>query len=176
MEINNPEILELISKSRNSIKAIKDTTKDDISKIKKLANEINNIAKEIENNLKIEQEKLIFYENELLKIGEQEINKNIQNIGKVIISNLPKEIKSTLSEDSQNIKLYPKEIKDKDIEKNNENGLIGEIIIQSREDIFRVNVRILINNKENEFDIKIIEPLRIYKVISYINDNLNYDE
>ena len=176
MEINNPKILELISKSRDSIKTIKDTTKDDISEIKKLANEIKEIAKEVEVNLKIEQEKLNFYENELLKIGELEINKNIENIGKLIISNLPKKIKSTLSQDSQNIKLYPVEIKDKDIEKDSKLGLIGHIIIESIGDIFSVKVIILINNKEDTFKIKKSEPLRIYKIISYINDNLNYDE
>lgn len=105
---------------------------------------------------------------------------NICSIKKVLASNLPNGIfcPEYTNDENNKILLCTKQLirKDRYEDKN-----LGEIEIQQNEyynwDII-VNIRG--NNGEkintNKFEIKKDNILRVYKVISYIHDNLCYDE
>lgn len=173
MEIKNPEILELICETQKSIENIKETISQRKT-IKKYAEEIKTLIDVMDKKMSEEEDNLEKYEERLKEIHSDEIKENIDTIKKIIESNLPKNINVTYDEDKMS--LYINEFTGRS-NKPKPKG-VGEInIIQKSADVWQIVVDIRVNDKSrtNTFEIK-EKPLRIYKAISYIHDNLSYDE
>jgi hypothetical protein len=176
VEIKNPEMLELIFEAQESVRNIKNaiSQKDEIIKH---ADSIKKLAKDMEKNIKQEEQKLKDYQVRLSTIHSDEIKGNIDTIKKIIESNLPKDIYTSYDEKGR-MNLHIDELIEKTTRYEKIN--VGTIeIVQKLMDIWEIVV--VINNSKkskyntNRFEIK-EKPLRIYKVISYIHDNLSYDE
>ena len=172
MEMKNTEILELIFKSRKSIEEINKTV-EDRKNIKLLAQEIITIEECINNKIKEEEKKLKKYRKRLEELEKEETKENTINIKNIIISNLPKEVIYNNGENEDELKLYITIPQDK---KKAKDLLVGTISINT-DGLDDINVVVEIGNNNSQcFKISKDTPLRIYKVISYIHDNLSYDE
>lgn len=172
--MKNSEVLELIFKSKKSIEKIQNTKKDK-TQIKKLAEEIIYLIDKMNDETSIELKNLEDYWNRLNEIEKDVTKENTITIRNIIKSNLPKDI--LCKEDDNKLNLYVRKIippkrKEDDIE-------VGLVDINGEDiDKISVNVRLFMegNRREESFNINKDTPLRIYKIISYIHDNLSYDE
>ncbi|MBW6409408.1 hypothetical protein [Clostridium weizhouense] len=136
------------------------------SELLDIKNDLNILEKNIEDELvKIET-----IEDKIREITKTEIINKANILVDILKHNLPKEINGEILYDSKQDE-YEQVInlmKDDDI--------IGEIVIYSRNyDNLKIKVKFWEPvNKEEEFTIK--QKYRIYKIISFINTNLSYDE
>lgn len=175
MEVKNPEVLELISKSQNSIHRIKNTISQK-KEIKELADKIKKMVDTMDRNIKDELINLEEYETQLKSIKNKELDEHTDIIKLIIKSNLPKNVECEY--DNNKMYLYINELK----ERSTKYTRIDVAKVEISSDIHDKGIiRVTIKNSEktkyniNEFDIN-ENILRIYKVISYIHDNLSYDE
>lgn len=177
MEIKNPETLELITKSQKSIHKIKDTISQK-KEIKELADKIKKIIDSMDKDIKDELGNLDNYEKRLSEIQYKELVDNIDIIKIIIENNLPKDVKFDYSNEIMN--LYIEKLREKSTKYDRIN--IGEVEInQSEESSNQWTIKVTIKESTvtkynvNNFDVN-DNIFRIYKVISYIHDNLSYDE
>ncbi len=172
MEMKNTEILELIFKSRKSIEEINKTI-EDRQNIKLLAKEIIKIEESINSKIQEEEKNLKKYRERLDELEKEETKENTINIKNIIMGNLPKDVIYNNGESKDELKLYIKIPQDK---KKAKDCLVGRININT-DGLDDINVVVKIGNNNSQcFKISKDTPLRIYKVISYIHDNLSYDE
>lgn len=175
MEVKNPEALELICKSQKSIHNIKDTISQK-KEIKELADNIKKIIDTMDKSIKDEASNLKEYEERLKELKSEELSEHIDMIKMVIESNLPKNVKCDSIDNK--MYLYINELKERCINPSRIDVAEIEIISDiSDKDIIKVMIKDSERTKYNinEFDIN-ENVLRVYKVISYIHDNLSYDE
>lgn len=173
MEIKDTKILELIFKSKKSIEKLNKTS-NDRKEIKKLANEILKRVEKIDIELKEEESNLEIYLDELRKLEKEETLASTINILNILVSNLPKDVVNKVAEKENELNLYSVKIP-KGKSKSTE-ILVGTITINTSDELDDINIVVTIGDNSQEFNISKINPLRIYKVISYIHDNLSYDE
>lgn len=175
MEIKNPEVLELISKSQSSIHNIKNTISQK-KEIKELADKIKKIVDTMDKNIKDELNNLDKYEEQLKSIKNDELEEHVDIIKMVIESNLPKNVECDYNYNKMDLYVY--ELKERRVKP--ERIDVAEVEINtgiSDKGVIRVTIKDSDKTKYNvnEFDIN-ENILRVYKVISYIHDNLSYDE
>lgn len=177
VKIKNPEMLELIIKSQKSIHKIKNTISQK-KEIKELADKIKKIIDSMDKNIKDELDNLENYEKRLNEIKCEELEDNIDIIKKIIENNLPKDVKFDYNNEIMN--LYIEKLKEKSTKYDRID--VGKVEInQDKEDSNQWTIKVTIERSEitkyNTNDFYVNDNIfRVYKVISYIHDNLSYDE
>ncbi len=125
--------------------------------------------------IEAEENNLEYYWNRLDQIERYAADENAITIRNIIKSNLPKDI--LCKEENNELQLYIRKIIPP--KRKEEEIRLGAVYINNYDtEKIEINVNITIdgNYREEDFSISKANPLRIYKIISYIHDNLSYDE
>lgn len=180
MENRNDDFLELLAKTKDCIEKIQITTKEkekienSIKNIRDEVTKINDFLKKFDKVIYEETSKLNTYKSQINNIQFELLKKDTDKIKSIIQSNLPNTIESR--EYSNKIELY----RVISVNKNKimaRNESIGSIEIKELESNKN---KVIIKIKDDDMKIyleesfEVIDPLRIYDIIAYLNMKLNY--
>lgn len=137
----------------------------DIVRIKKELTDIGKVIKDLDQLCKKEELKFEHLEIDTNLLQVEELKTNVELLIKVLLANLPDEMKCEIKDNNVEEGLY----KNIQLKLNNEEG---NLLIREKDEKFVVSVAV--NNKEY-YDFTVENPLRIYNIISYINIKFNYE-
>jgi hypothetical protein len=185
MDVKNEKLLDLLTNAKSSMNNMKVaiSEKDKIEKsveiIRKELTKINTTLKKIDESISEEEKNIGIYEEELRNIQFEFLKNDTDKIRSIVESNLPNTV--TCKEVNSNLlKLYRKPTTEnktnRDTDKPQSIGTISIKEKESNENVVIINV----DDKDRDIKLKqeftISNPLKIYKIIAYINTNLHYDD
>lgn len=174
------EFIQILHEEKESIEELKKviSARSSIGKsIEGVKQELNNIKaalKEMEDKLKEKNKNIDDLSCRIKELHLSAVLESIDEVEQVIKYNLPKDIyvKDIGNVDDQDV------LKSMPLFKIGLNSQVGKVeIYKTQESEFKVKVKI--GDEEGDYknqEFIICEPLRVYKVISYIHTNLSYDE
>ncbi|AOR24171.1 hypothetical protein [Clostridium taeniosporum] len=134
--------------------------------------EMNSIKQDmimLEENINKERVRTEEIEDKINDIRINEVKDNINGIVEILVHNLPKDIKAEFNKE------YCDEFDKQVVDLMKFNNIIGEIIIYNDDNELKVDVKLWEGQEKfQQFIIK--EKYRIFKIISFINTSLSYDE
>jgi hypothetical protein len=171
------ELLDILAKEKLSIDDLKIVIKErtqlskKIKMIKKQLDELNDCLITLEKNFDSRIDEISGRSLEVNNLYVEVFKDDLMKTVEIIQDNLPNYIEGILEKTEEHpvVKLREK----------TSGILVGEVFIYLNENqVYIANVKIIDKRTnfqcEEEFTLK--KPNRVYKVISYINTNLNYDE
>ena len=183
MENRNEDFLELLTKTKDSIKQIQSITKEkrnieySILSIKSEVKKINEFFKQFDKAINDETKKLNLYKSEINSIQFELLKKDTDKIKSIIQANLPNNIIPKEYDDK--IELYRTNLVKKNNNKTiNEEECIGFIEIkelETNESEVIVKIKEAYMKEPLKESFIVTNPLRIYNIIVYLNMKLNYE-
>lgn len=181
MEQRVQELLEILTSEKDLIEELKETVGDRAGltkRINHIKDELTDLGKcltQIEKDFKQKEKDVTDLSNQIKLLHFNVFKEYIVNTEKAIIENLPNGIRGIPSDKEQDSTI----LKFIELQHVGDNRTVGNIEISSNNNNeIKVGVRIQDNQSGNysseEFSLE--RPLRVYKIITYINTNLNYNE